>query len=211
MEKYYYLSQPVRYQALHEALKRPRKIRQALGLWEAQNGKRARQTNYQRVFRMRCGTKEQPEHGGGNDSRCWDVYPPILSNRGPWSCAQAAVLGAMTTCGSTPLAHSCRAWNKRNWVCAWAGANLSQKAQPKYLVQRREQLRRRTGFLSKGWHRKQEIQVSHQKVKPMMICGGKSSEGKDCLMGYLLHWFGGREGTMKVIKLKDRKRVVDRS
>lgn len=56
----------------------------------------------------------------------------------------------------------------------------------KYLVQSREQLRRRTGFLSKGWHRKPETRVGLGDAKPMVIFGGKRLEGKGCLMGCLL-------------------------
>lgn len=44
---------------------------------------------------------EKQEHGGGNGSHCWDVYPPTWCNQGPWKCAQASFLGARTVCGSS--------------------------------------------------------------------------------------------------------------
>lgn len=53
---------------------------------------------------MSCRTNERQEHGSENDFHDWDIYPPTLCNQGPWSCAQASVLGARTMYGS-----SCRA------------------------------------------------------------------------------------------------------
>lgn len=43
---------------------------------------------------------------------------PRLQFWDPGLCVEAA-----------ELAHSCRAWSKRNWICAWAGASLFQKVQ----------------------------------------------------------------------------------
>lgn len=94
---------------------------------------------------MRHRTDEQQEHRGGNASHCWDVYPPTLCNQGPWSCAQATVLGARIVCGSNPAGPQPRGMEQKELsLCLGWGKFLPES--PKYLVEIRERLRRTSFF-----------------------------------------------------------------
>lgn len=53
------------------------------------------------------------------------------------------------------LAHSCRAWSKQNWICAWAGASSKKSKVPS------PKLKTAEGNCFVFWHRKQETRGSH--------------------------------------------------